>query len=466
MAASAHSSIPAASGVLGAEMVLALAPPIAPPDPDAAAEADPEDDARLNNEEVLDTAEAEVAADDAADEDDDRFPLPEVFTETQPVDATLEAWLNPANWPAIAQNLVHAGIILVIGLLVLFLLKAILRGLVLAERVPPVLGGWLERVIQWLVVLVFGLFALEAIGLLENVWGVISAVLALVAIGFVAVWSILSNVMCTFMLLIFRPFNIGDEIEILEPTGTSGLKGKVVHLNVMFTTLEEDPAVLTANAATTPNGGGGGSASPGATNGSAGGRPLPTFGSQASSAAAGAPGANAWRGGGDVARVGGARSVAAAAVADRSGSNRSLANREVARRQKIMERWEARQRRIDAEESRVFVQVPNNTFFQKVIRRRPARRGTTLDAYLQKEIEQSESGGGASTASEPSSAAAKAAIAEKPVEAGAATGTGSAATGAAATPAASASPTPSPPSAGSPASSSSPTSSSTSTSSR
>src|SRR5690606_16934527 len=48
-----------------------------------------------------------------------------------------------------------------------------------------------------------------------------------------------SSTMCTILLLIFRPFEIGDEIELLEPTGTKGLRGKVVYLNFMFTTLEE-----------------------------------------------------------------------------------------------------------------------------------------------------------------------------------------------------------------------------------
>ncbi len=61
----------------------------------------------------------------------------------------------------------------------------------------------------------------------------------MVAIGFIAVWSILSNMLCALVLMIFRHFQIGCVIEVVEPVGGSGLKGKVVSFNIMFTTLEE-----------------------------------------------------------------------------------------------------------------------------------------------------------------------------------------------------------------------------------
>ena len=39
--------------------------------------------------------------------------------------------------------------------------------------------------------------------------------------------------------MIFTPFRIGDEIEIIEATGGSGLRGKVVNLNILYTSLQE-----------------------------------------------------------------------------------------------------------------------------------------------------------------------------------------------------------------------------------
>ncbi len=70
---------------------------------------------------------------------------------------------------------------------------------------------------------------------LGGLWAVLSTILAMIAIGFVAVWSLLSNVSSTILILLSRPFAIGDEIEFAgEP-----VKGKVVDLNFLYTTLRE-----------------------------------------------------------------------------------------------------------------------------------------------------------------------------------------------------------------------------------
>lgn len=93
-----------------------------------------------------------------------------------------------------------------------------------------------RRVLRWCAVVLAVVLLLQAFGLLHNVWAMISAVLAMVAIGFVAVWSVLSNALCSLILMIARPFRVGDEIE-LPP---DGMKGKVVNFNMLFTTLKAD----------------------------------------------------------------------------------------------------------------------------------------------------------------------------------------------------------------------------------
>ena len=68
---------------------------------------------------------------------------------------------------------------------------------------------------------------------LGGIWAMLATVLGLVAIGFVAVWSVLSNTLCTVIILICRPFDIGDDIEFAgEP-----VQGKVIDLNFIYTTL-------------------------------------------------------------------------------------------------------------------------------------------------------------------------------------------------------------------------------------
>lgn len=95
--------------------------------------------------------------------------------------------------------------------------------------------GPIRRTVKWVLTIVAAVFVLGAFGLnVGGMWGVLSTVLAMIAIGFVAVWSVLSNTSCTVLILLFRPFAVGDEIEFVgEQT-----KGRVVDLNFIFTTLD------------------------------------------------------------------------------------------------------------------------------------------------------------------------------------------------------------------------------------
>ena len=87
------------------------------------------------------------------------------------------------------------------------------------------------------IVFVCGAYGAE----LGGIWTMLGTVGALVAVGFVAVWSVLSNLTCTIMILFFRPFEIGDDIEFTDP---AGLRGKVASLNFAFTTLRGDDGRL------------------------------------------------------------------------------------------------------------------------------------------------------------------------------------------------------------------------------
>jgi len=92
-----------------------------------------------------------------------------------------------------------------------------------------------RRVFKWIITVAALVLALGAFGLnLGGMWGIISTILAMVAVGFVAVWSVLSNTLCTLIIMLFRPFAVGDEIEFAgEP-----VKGRVIDLNFIYTTLE------------------------------------------------------------------------------------------------------------------------------------------------------------------------------------------------------------------------------------
>ena len=95
----------------------------------------------------------------------------------------------------------------------------------------------LATLLKWAIIILAALLALQILGVdMSHVLTALSAILVLIAVGFIAVWSVISNILCSFLLLLMPPFRIGDEIEIRDP-GSAGIKGKVSGLNLFFTTL-------------------------------------------------------------------------------------------------------------------------------------------------------------------------------------------------------------------------------------
>ena len=99
--------------------------------------------------------------------------------------------------------------------------------------------------IRWGVVLIAVVMGVQTFGIsVQAAWTALSAVLVLVAVGFVATWSILSNVLSAFLLVAFAPFRIGDRIEVLEVVNRdpekAGISGVVKAIDLMYTTLETE----------------------------------------------------------------------------------------------------------------------------------------------------------------------------------------------------------------------------------
>lgn len=96
-----------------------------------------------------------------------------------------------------------------------------------------------KAVSRWIIFIIGLLIVLQLLGIpVSHVFATLSAMLVLVAVGFVAVWSVLSNILCSFLLLLSPPFSFGDEIELKEPDKEKGVRGKVINLNLFYTTLQ------------------------------------------------------------------------------------------------------------------------------------------------------------------------------------------------------------------------------------
>jgi small-conductance mechanosensitive channel len=98
--------------------------------------------------------------------------------------------------------------------------------------------GLPKGVARWLVIAGLALAALLALGFdLQGLWSTLGAVLSLVAIGFVAMWSILSHMLASILIVVFRPFEVGDRVEIV---GDDPVIGEVIDLNPVYTTMRAD----------------------------------------------------------------------------------------------------------------------------------------------------------------------------------------------------------------------------------
>ncbi|TVR14470.1 MAG: mechanosensitive ion channel family protein [Planctomycetota bacterium] len=145
-----------------------------------------------------------------------------------------------AIWQWLALRGTAILVTVVLGVVVWLVLKKLLDRLFQRTRMVPAFAIFVQRGLRWAMILIITLAVIQQAGVeLGLLWGMLSAGVAMVAIGFVAVWSMLSNCTAAFILLMSRPFRIGDTVEITEATGGAALKGVLVDISLMYTSIEE-----------------------------------------------------------------------------------------------------------------------------------------------------------------------------------------------------------------------------------
>jgi small-conductance mechanosensitive channel len=103
--------------------------------------------------------------------------------------------------------------------------------------------GLPKGVARWFVIGGISVAALVAVGIdLQGLWSTNVAGLSLIAAGFVAMWSILSHRLVSTLIVVFRPIEIGDRVEMI---GDDLVVGEVTDLNPAYATLRtEDGGTL------------------------------------------------------------------------------------------------------------------------------------------------------------------------------------------------------------------------------
>jgi len=98
----------------------------------------------------------------------------------------------------------------------------------------------LRGVIRWLIIAATVLLILERLGVSATVlWTAFTGFATVGAVAFFAAWSVLSNLFCALLIVTVGPFRLGDYIELLDTAEKPGAKGRVVDINMLYTTLED-----------------------------------------------------------------------------------------------------------------------------------------------------------------------------------------------------------------------------------
>lgn len=99
--------------------------------------------------------------------------------------------------------------------------------------------GRIVTTVLWFVTLLLA-FELWGVGV-GGFWAVFVSAATIIGAAFVATWAMVSNITADLLLTVWRPFRLGDTVELLPEK----LKGRAVNRNLMFTVLlEEDGCVL------------------------------------------------------------------------------------------------------------------------------------------------------------------------------------------------------------------------------
>lgn len=131
--------------------------------------------------------------------------------------------------------------LLVGAALVIFLVNHLLKNLLAPAGVrvglrPETVASFARAITVTLAVFVL-LLVLDLWGVgVGGLWTVLVSAATIIGVGFLATWAMVSNVTASLFLTVWRPFHLGDTVELLP----ENLKGRAVERNLMFTVLRED----------------------------------------------------------------------------------------------------------------------------------------------------------------------------------------------------------------------------------
>jgi small-conductance mechanosensitive channel len=148
-------------------------------------------------------------------------------------------WLEQTSIPLVP---VIATVALLVGTAIVNLalnrlVRRFMRGLEARVRLPYESVLFTTRSVTSAVWIVAVLLILQVWGVsVGGLWAILVSVTAIIGVGFLAVWTMVSNITASLFITLWRPFHLGQTIEILP----ENLKGRAIDRNLMFTALREE----------------------------------------------------------------------------------------------------------------------------------------------------------------------------------------------------------------------------------
>jgi small-conductance mechanosensitive channel len=151
----------------------------------------------------------------------------------------LQTWIHPSNFDS--ETILAAAAIVAAAWVLIVLVNRLLRRVSwrVAQRLHMSYEASLTiaRGVTGIVWIVAAMALLNLWGVnLAGLWTVLISGAAVIGVGFLAVWTMVSNITASLFLTFWRPFHLGATVELLP----ENLKGRVIDRNMMFTAVRDE----------------------------------------------------------------------------------------------------------------------------------------------------------------------------------------------------------------------------------
>ncbi len=145
-----------------------------------------------------------------------------------------------ADWLDVLIPALQVILILLVAWLLMRVVVRVIRTLADSYALPLRMTTLARRAVAFFIYGAALLWALERLGVSGSVlWAAFTGFATVGAVAFFAAWSVLSNLFCALLIFTTRAFRPGDLVELLDAADKPGVKGRVVDINLVYTTLQE-----------------------------------------------------------------------------------------------------------------------------------------------------------------------------------------------------------------------------------